>query len=314
MGKSSWDTSPGYRYWRGAYGAAQAPWRPSGGAKNKEQRDAGAASFPAYDQRPAPKGKAKASRSDAPPGPPGGSAMVQRALNNTRKAEGRVQRLTEDRAQAEELWLKYLHDHKQAYLRERARHLKFLETSAREIEMAEQQQMEARASLRATVLEAATSQPTDQAMEVDPDWDSFLGAGTTGCLCGGSATCYAGPRAGAAGGPTYVPDSRLPGAPAASAAPAASPPPGTLSPGPGPESTMTDPYIGTSPVHPAGPDAALPRERRTSPLHPGQRPPGAVRVPTTVEAPREGSSPPPVPRIRLFTPLRKGSPWPTSLP
>ncbi|CAE7362443.1 hemA, partial [Symbiodinium microadriaticum] len=170
MGKSSWDTSPGYRYWRGAYGAAQAPWRPSGGAKNKEQRDAGAASFPAYDQRPAPKGKAKASRSDAPPGPPGGSAMVQRALNNTRKAEGRVQRLTEDRAQAEELWLKYLHDHKQAYLRERARHLKFLETSAREIEMAEQQQMEARASLRATVLEAATSQPTDQAMEVDPDW------------------------------------------------------------------------------------------------------------------------------------------------
>ena len=164
--------------------------------------------------------------------------------------------------------------------------------------MAEQQQMEARANLRATVMEAATSQPADQAMEVDPDWDSMLQSweqeqqgAYAGVLQRAMQAPTPAPSFGHPGGPTYVPDMRLPGAPAASAASAAPPPPGSLSPGPGSESTLTDPNIGTSPVHPAGPEAALHRERRTSPVHPGQRPPGAVRVPTTVEAPREGIKP-----------------------
>ena len=58
------------------------------------------------------------------------------------------------------------------------------------------------------------------------------------------------------------------------------------------EPLLTDPYTGASPARmAAGPEPMMTGDRRTSPIHPGQRAPGTPRVPTSEEPPRAGIKP-----------------------
>ena len=289
MGRGeTWDAhGSGSQYWRGAYSIAnRAPWKPSGKGKEKGTHQAHA--FPAYDQRPMPKTKVKATRGELPGA---SSSDTQRALNAARKAENKLSKLQNDRNTMAELWQQYLVDHKEAYLRERARHIKAMEASARDIEDAKRAQWEAREAVRATVLQEMTqAEPAEPV--VDTEWEEMLQGWEEeqrGHLDGVLRRALQ-EKSAPPGRPEYAQmevDTAPPGLTDGHSM-------GLQTEGPGhyvERSPRTparfDPYQASSPVTtlPHTTEAAAP-ERRTSPVHPGQRDPNATRIPTSEGAPR----------------------------
>eukprot|EP00439_Symbiodinium_sp_Y106_P021106 s5433_g2.t1 len=73
---------------------------------------------------------------------------VQKALNTTRKAEGRLSRLLKDRERAELQWREHAVAAREAFYRERDRHMRALKTFDASIQEAQQAQSEARQALR----------------------------------------------------------------------------------------------------------------------------------------------------------------------
>ena len=113
------------------------------------------AAFPAYDAKKVPGAKS------TPAAPPELLTVVatstnqdslvrnmQRVLNTARKAEGKVTRLREDRAEKVKMWEAWEQQLKQAYLTEGKRHQQNLDTLDRELSMALAAQERAREDVR----------------------------------------------------------------------------------------------------------------------------------------------------------------------
>ncbi|CAE7346075.1 unnamed protein product [Symbiodinium microadriaticum] len=310
MGKNDqWDQGgSGSRYWRGSYNVAtRQPWRqPSKGKEKGNYRDAEAApggGFPAYDSRPLPKSKARPDRMDSALTSPGTELLpsLQKALNVARKAETRLQKLVQERSSMEEMWKRYLVDHKAAYLREKARHVKAMEASERDIEAAKFGQVEARESVRETVLREMHVGQTTIEQAADMEWDTMVQGWEEeqrGQIFGVLQRAMQAERCSTGESyntnPHHLP-ARRGTCPSETAS--AMPPEDTAG-----HPAMAERHMARSPDTPAKADPYMPSspvptlpnmttgaplaERRSSPIHPGQREPGQARHPTSEEAPR----------------------------
>ena len=262
--------------------------------------------FPAYDaiQHGEPKAKAKPTRKGDDEVGDDMLTDLQKAVNAARKAEHRLQKLVGDRKQAKEQWTLYTQKAKQAFIKEKTRHLKALDVFERDILVAQQAQQDARELIcliadGATLPVRAAEEAQDNEWEqMIVDWEEERRGITDGVVQRALQERRArmGPPAFPAetmsrgGGPDmastqlHAQENVLGSAPLKEAKPmygAASPsPPGTRS----------TPYPPTSPVLPKPSDDMMKEDldRRTSPLHPGQRAHGQQRSFTDVEPPRQG--------------------------
>ena len=137
-------------------------------------------SFPAYDAPvPTSKSGGKGTKGqEARETDEGMVSQVQRALNQTRKAEVRLQRLLKDRDKAEAQWQNYVVEAREAFYKEKDRHARALKVFERDIQEAHHQQSDARRVLRDQVLRAEQEADGDAMEEeaVDGEWERMIEA------------------------------------------------------------------------------------------------------------------------------------------
>ena len=92
------------------------------------------------------------------------------------KAEGRLSRLLKDRERAELQWREHAVAAREAFYRERDRHMRALKTFDASIQEAQQAQSEARQALRDQILKAEQAGDADDMEEDDEDgeWERML--------------------------------------------------------------------------------------------------------------------------------------------
>ncbi|CAE7347769.1 unnamed protein product, partial [Symbiodinium microadriaticum] len=175
------DGGQGFHVWRGAWSPSQnAPWK-----SNPPRQQPGA--IPGYMSVQLDSEAAAYSQSGVAAGPSmDGDAQlvptVQSALNQTRKAEGKVQKLKSSLAQRQAKFKEWEVKMMTGYQRERARYAKDTERLQREIQEAEQEQAEARSALRAM---AFTSLGGDRERDVEmPPVENVFAAWAQAEECG----------------------------------------------------------------------------------------------------------------------------------
>ena len=248
----------------------------------------------------------------------------QKELTSARKADTRLRKLAAEKELRTKQWEKFKADQKRNFVLQKQQ---FGEDMARldmEIQQASESGSAAADRMKQIVLHGAAHGGAPQAPPVpdDQEWESLMMA--EGMAVEPSsflrealhAAQYAGQPMGAQGmpGPPMAPPpaERLPAfgasgpspapGPAGHVTPAPAAVPGHVAPGQAgtvaspaslsSEPLLTDPYTGASPARmAAGPEPMMSGDRRTSPIHPGQRVPGTPRVPTSEEPPRAGIKP-----------------------
>ena len=173
----AWQPSDGSS-WRGVKYANKhgvVPWQKPKGPKSGDKPK-----FPAYDAPvPTSKSGGKGTKGqEARETDEGMVSQVQRALNQTRKAEVRLQRLLKDRDKAEAQWQNYVVEAREAFYKEKDRHARALKVFERDIQEAHHQQSDARRVLRDQVLRAEQEADGDAMEEeaVDGEWERMIEA------------------------------------------------------------------------------------------------------------------------------------------
>ncbi|CAE6967332.1 unnamed protein product, partial [Symbiodinium sp. CCMP2456] len=141
--------------------------------KNKEGN-----AFPAYDAMPiTPAVTAATAATSTQSAPPEDFEVptVQKALNQARKTELRLQKLVTERHRSTMQWDQYVRNQKKAYLEQKQRHLQALEAYDHEIQAAKEAQNVARLQLRQTVLNEQQTGAMEGVVSVeDAEWDTML--------------------------------------------------------------------------------------------------------------------------------------------
>ena len=300
----TWKDSHKEQYWRGA-------WALSPRSQANQQ--------PRYDQVQLGGRGSKGNWDNTPPWSRGlegetreqsTAQAVQKELTSAKKADSRLRRLHAEKELRAKQWEKFKDDQKRNFLKQRQLFGEDVERLDAEMQQAAEAGRAAAERMKLIVLQGVESvrAPAAEAGSFDMEWERMMSAEEE--VTAPSAFLRDALRAAQSvgqsvpGGPgpdllgeiTGPPAAeRLPSfgvslgaAPAAMGASPAQPSPTSLPP----EPLLVDPYTGSSPTPSTpGPDAPMATERRTSPIHPGQRAPGAPRVPTNVEAPRPGIKP-----------------------
>ena len=151
------DQSKGWQYWPGSWSASpnrQAPWRDQKKANSR---------IPAYDALKANVDK------NQPGGRGSGDAVgddmliqeLQRAVNSARRAETKVKKITQEKAERKQQWQSWEQELKRTYAKERARHNNALNRLDTDMKEALQAQEQARAFVR------QVSSGNNEAMDVE---------------------------------------------------------------------------------------------------------------------------------------------------
>ena len=248
---------------------------------------------------------------------------VQKELTAARKADSRLRRLTSEKEMRAKQWEKFKAEQKRNFVLQKQQFAEDIERLDAELQQASESGRAAADRMKSIVLQGASHgaalavTPTAE----DQEWEAMMSAEEMvvepapflqEALHAAQFAGHPLPVSGTPAGPVHPPAGRLP------AFGTGGPPPAvghvghatsTAATGSmqetqshmvqavSPASTtaeplLTDPYTGMSPVRmAAGPEQMLAGDRRTSPIHPGQRAPGAPRVPTAEAPPRAGIKP-----------------------
>ena len=286
-----YDAGDGGRYqsW-----SSQAPWRPK--AKAQPQ-------IPTYSSIVVKQQNPQRSESlVSADGHPDDLNQLQAAINAARKAEQKVTRIQKQQALAQEQWEIFAQSLKDGWIRERERFMRDGERLSADLAAAMEGQQRARLAVHAVYaghpLQGEPTAPEEVQEVEDAGWDSMVGGWEREQRDGSQEVLRrALESAQAIRTPvrSHIP-SRTPPPAERGGAPIGSPNFGSRSP-PG-LPVASDPYTFTGTPGPTaeGQDGSgtmptmesTPPPPRSSPIHPGQRDLGQIRVPTTVAAPRPG--------------------------
>ena len=276
--KRAKDQERDYRLWRGAY-SPHAPW--------KAQQQPKKPVFPTYDGIDLTKEENKPGQSGAARGNTSGylTQDLQSAVNATRKAEAKVQKLHSSYTTTQEQWIQYEKWAKESFVREKRRFRANLERIEEEAVEAEDHQHQCRLKVREIVMGTGTGSSGVRSLpREEPDVEQLFQSwvdeedddGVMRRALGAAATGLA----------TETPQRVRTNVPMS--------PPQTM---PSSGRAADDPYlamgnpdvtpnsVGTGgPLGPAGPPGLSPQV----PCHPGQRDRDLLRVPTHEAPPRTG--------------------------
>ena len=179
QGQGKWQ-SASWELWRGSYSPSskakatgKPPWKRPNGRAGEES-----AVFPAYDTMVPQQEEALRKKMDGPvidlEDPQSGMVpSVQKALNMARKAEQRLVKLQKERATSEQQWAAWVRSAKAAYLKERNRHAKTLETFDTDIAAARTSQKEAR-EMVCLAVDASRKEQAPMEIVEDNTWDEMI--------------------------------------------------------------------------------------------------------------------------------------------
>ena len=301
---ASWHASPSWTVWPGAW--------PRKGAKDYGAKGQGKLRFPSYDGDWGEHKEQITVVEERRAQPTSGqtlSSVVQQTVNVSRKAELKVAKLKRAIVSKEEKWQSYQAAMKAAFNREKQRCEKDQQRLHAELTVAMQEEEEAHQLLATAAAEFTSA--GKELPNVDAEWEAFLGRPTEpeevtvqtlsrqlNEALKRRAQENRGHQVAHAGAPGLPrPDGHV-----SSSHPAPAPPmpPAYNTKSPVRAETSGDNPFGSreeaAALHAAVPASGLhatgpPTEKRSSPLHPGQRRPDEARQPTHTVPPREGVKP-----------------------
>ena len=299
---AAWQSSPAWSVWPGAW--------PRRGQKDGGAKGHGKQRFPSYDADWEEQGAhitVVEERRMQPAATPTLSNVVQQTVNASRKAEQRVAKLKKAITSKEEKWRAYQIAMKAAYNREQQRCEKDQQRLQAELASAMQEEEEAHQLLATAAAEYAKM--GKDAPSGDSEWEQFLGRSTAPVENSMQSLsrqleeaihrrqqAVDGPQQGSRPAPglprpeghvttTSAPNPPVPPPTYDTRSPARS---GGEHPfGSSEDAEALHAAMPTGGVHPA----CKMIDKRTSPLHPGQRRPGEARQPTSQAPPRAGVKP-----------------------
>ena len=170
-----------WQYWHGSWSPSQKgamqkgshpPWR-QGGGKNKEATG-GSLVFPGYDaagKDHVPITEVSSSKKEY-----GDSyaAALQRAINHVRKAEARTRKALGDRRARVTQWNNWVQELRRSYAKEKSRYKSALDRLERELEEAQVEQEETKATLRRVAASLEVGERMEVATDVGLEFDSLM--------------------------------------------------------------------------------------------------------------------------------------------